>query len=329
METMTTRTLKEAASFSLGKVTGANKWRCRIIKPGQGSSGFYTEEAIRDTGALAFPIGTKSNADHQGFNAWMEQPAGSVTSLIGALVSTPEWLPDDPEGPGLYSTIEFGTEWAPVVEQFKDVLGLSISAGGIVKTDERGEEMYTAEGSPIIGGFVPSPLNTVDLVTVAGAGGKLLELAESYTGPMLKPLNEIRAKIGSEVSGTELHNDGKDNGMTPEEIQALKEALVAAITAAIEPLKEALVPVKPTEDADQAPEISEVVEAVVAADLPKSARAKVLAAVKGGAKIEEAITAEKTYIADLTEALKSDLLPQGKITETATGDFIVGGWGSK
>ncbi|MFA5387313.1 MAG: hypothetical protein WC322_02865 [Candidatus Paceibacterota bacterium] len=328
---MTTRTLKEAASFSLGKVTGANKWRCKIIQPGKGSTGFYSEEAIRESGPAAFPAGTKTNADHQGFSSWMDYPAGTVTSLIGALVSTPEYSENGTDGPGLYSEIEFSQDWAPVVEQFAPILGLSISAGGWVKTDEHGEEMYTEDGLPVIGGFVPSPLNTVDLVTVAGAGGKLLELAESYTGPMLKPLNEIRAKIGSEVSGTELHNDGKDNGMTPEEIQALKEALVAAITAAIEPLKEALVPAAPVDDADQAPEISEVVEAVVAADLPKSARAKVLAAVKGGAKIEEAITAEKGYIKELTESLKDGAqLPEGHIKDTATaGDFIVGGWGSK
>lgn len=327
---MTTRTLKEAVSFSLGKVTGANRWRCKIIQPGKGSSGLYSEEAIRESGPAAFPMGTKINADHQGFSSFMEQPAGSVTSLIGAIVTTPEFISDDPEGPGLYAVTEFSQDWAPFVEQFKPILGMSISAGGWVKTDDTGAEMYTEDGLPVIGGFVPSPLNTVDLVTVAGAGGKLLELAESYTGPMLKPLNEIRAKIGSEVSNTEHHTNGKDNGMTPEEIQALKEALVAAITAAIEPLKEALVPAKPADDADQAPEISEVVEAVVAADLPKSARAKVLAAVKGGAKVEEAITAEKGYIKDLTEALKDAAdLPKGKVTETVTGDFIVGGWGAK
>lgn len=321
---MANRVLKEAG-FSLGKVTGASRWRARIIKPGQGSSGFYTEDGIRTTGPEAFPIGTKINADHQGMSAFFEQPAGSVTTLIGAIATTPEWSADDPEGPGLYSEVEFSQEWAPFVEQFAPILGLSIQAYGY-------GEGETADGQPIIEGLIPHPLNTVDLVTVAGAGGKLIELAESFKGTMPKFINENRAKMGTDVTGDGTNN-GKDNGMTPEEITALKEALASGITDAIKgafaELKESLAPApKQTEDEPQAPEMAAVVEAVVEAQLPKIAREKVLKAVEGGAKVEDAISAEKAYIKQLEESLKPTDAPTGKVTETgAKGEsFAVGGW---
>lgn len=315
---MANRVLKESG-FSLGKVTGATRWRARIIKPGQGSSGFYTEDGIRTTGPESFPAGTKINADHQGMSAFFEQPAGSVTTLIGAVATTPEWLSDDPEGPGLYAEVEFSQEWAPFVEQFAPILGLSIQAYGYGENE-------TPEGSPIIEGFIPHPLNTVDLVTVPGAGGKLVELAESYSGTMPKFINENRAKMDSEATQVEANN-GKDNGMTPEEIQALTEALTNAVKGAFVELKESLAPAPKT---DEAPEMSAVVEAVVEAQLPKIARDKVLKAVEGGVKVEDAITAEKEYIKQLGESLKPVDAPTGKVTEhgTAGDSFAIGGWGN-
>ena len=317
---MATKALRESG-FKLGKVTGGTRWRARIINVGPGSSGFYTEEALKTSGAAAFPAGTKINADHQGFNALMENPSGSVTTLIGALVTDPVFAEaTDSEPAGLDADVEFSQEWAPFVEQFAPILGLSIQGSGY------GENM-TETGLPIIEGFIPSPLNTVDLVTVPGAGGRLRELAESYTGPMPAFITENHARIGDAET-----NHGKDDGMTPEEITKLTEALVAAVAASVEKLKESLVPA-PVADpvVTDAPEVSEVVEALVAAGLPKSARAKVLEQVKSGAKVDEAITAEKAYITELTEALgKADEAPTGTVrgTTKVTEDFTLGGWGN-
>lgn len=299
------KALSEAGFSGLGKVTGKNRWRVRIIRAGVGSSGVYTEEALRNTGALAFPKGTKINADHPGFDARMEQPAGSVKTLIGALVTDPIVVVEDGTGvPTLEAEAEFSDESAPFVEQFHEILGMSIHADGY------GDE-YDDMGRPIINGFIPSPLNTVDLVTVAGAGGKLLALAEAYRA-------EPRAKI--EIEET-VNPTGRKLGMTPEEIQALldkqREAIVAALTP--EPAHE-----------DAGPSASEISEALVTADLPKPARDRVYKAIESGTPLTEAIDAEKSYIKEVTESFKANVeeANPGDVNTGNSGDsFAVSAWG--
>src|SRR5512133_3107108 len=120
--------LKEAGA--LGVVSGKKSWYARLIAVGAGSSGFYTTEALRDTGPAAFPVGTKVNSDHQSFEEYLSQPAGSIKTLIGVIASTPEFKDNGTDIPGLYANVEFSNEWAPFVEQFAPYLGMSITAQG-------------------------------------------------------------------------------------------------------------------------------------------------------------------------------------------------------
>lgn len=279
------------SGFSLGKVTGKNRWRARLIKTGPGSSGVYTENALRETGPAAFPVGFKVNSDHQSWREAEEHPAGSIKTLIGAGVTEPVFEED-----GLYSEIEFSEEWAPFVEQFAPILGLSINAFGYGNE----EDEY---GRPIIEGLIPSPLNTVDLVTVAGAGGKLLDLVESY--------RQTSDKIGSEVS---IKPDRKK--MTPEEIQALTEALKSAIKEAI--------PAPVVEEPKEEVKVSDVAEALVEAELPKASRDAVYKAVEGGASLEDAIAAQKELIAQLKESVEDE--GRTKDTIPTLESFKVVGW---
>lgn len=295
--------IKESGFTGLGKVTGGTRWTARIIRAGKGSSGVYTESALRDTGPAAFPAGTKVNVDHQGWESLMEQPAGTLWTLSGALVSDPVYVFDEALGRGvLEADIEFSQEWAPFVEQFKEIIGLSISAAGW------GEE-YDDDGAPIIDGFIPSPLNTVDLVTVPGAGGRLLELKEAYR----------------DIIGNDVDNNGKDEGVKPEDIQALTEALKAAVAEAFVAIKESLVPEPKVEPETEQAKPSDIAEALVAADLPKSARAKVYEAVEHGAKVEDAIEQEKQYIKELSESFQKP--DTGVVNLGASNDdFTIGAW---
>lgn len=289
--------LSEAFS-GLGKVTGKNRWRARIVKLGTGSTGVYTEAAL-ETGPLAFPAGTKVNLDHATSEEKWERPAGSVRTLAGAIVTTPTV-----EGDGLFAEIEFSEEVAPFVEQFHEILGLSLKANGW------GEE-YNEYGLPIVEGFIPSPLNTVDIVTVAGAGGKLIDLLESY-----RP-NTAILDLNEELS------TGRNNGMTPDEIKALFAGFKDELLTALNP--------EPIET--EAPAVSAISEALIAADLPKSARDKVYSAVNAGAKLEEAIAAEQEYIKELSEAFDAkrakDLeeAAQGNLGGAGSYDYTVGNWG--
>lgn len=118
--------------------------------------------------------------------------------------------------------------------------------------------------------------------------------------------------------------------MTPEEIQKIAEALVAAMAPEFAKITEALKPAEVQEvEVDPLKVASEVAEALVVAELPKSARAKVLTAVEGGAKIEDAIAAEKTYITELAESLKADNEDDSRLLEKSKAsddDFTVSGW---
>lgn len=287
------KTIKESAS--LGKVTGAHRWFARLVAAGVGSSGVHTEEALRNTGPAAWPIGTQIHADHDSWEENYDRPEGSVRRLVGAVVSTPEYLSEsETDVPGLYANVEFSNEWAPFVEQFKDVIGLSISASAYgSKVDAQGRDIFE--------GYIPSPLNRVDLVTVPGAQGRVLEALESY-----------REKSGM-ISAVESANNGKDEGMTPEELQ---KAVVEAITPFFDSLKESLKPaeVEPTEV-----DLAGVAEAVVAADLPKAARAKVYEAIKSGTDAAEAIAAEQAYIKDVAESVRVAGSGEGHVKESGAG----------
>lgn len=129
-------------------------------------------------------------------------------------------------------------------------------------------------------------LNSVDLVTEAGAdGGIARRLKESF--------------------------NGRETVVEEKDITAIVSAVVDAL--------------KPAPVEDDEVDLAAVTEAALEAGLPKTARAKVVASVKAGVAVEEAVKAEQTYIKEIAEATKpqeEDL--EGKVTEVsedATDDW--------
>lgn len=265
------------SSIALGERKGTRKWFARLIGTGAGNSGVHTEEALKSTGASAWPIGTKINVDHASWREQDERPEGSLKSVAGIIASTPEYL-DESDVPGLYAEVQFGEGWGPFVEEFKDVIGLSIHADGW------GDEI-NENGLRIIEGYIPSPLNTVDLVTVAGAKGKIIEALES-----LQPKSDT---IENETKPT-----GEETGMTDEDIQKIVEALKPMLSE----LREALTPKEP-EVVEEEVDIASVVEAITAEDIPAPVRSRVVEAFKADSKInlEDVIASEKAYAESLVK----------------------------
>lgn len=278
---------------SLGEVTGTRRWYSRIIAKGSGSSGFYTEEALRDSGPAAFPEGTKINADHQSFEEYLNQPAGSVQSLIGVVVSTPEYLDDGEDYPGLYAEVEFSDTWAPFIEQFAQYMGLSINANGY------GEDT-TEEGQRIVEGFIPSVLNTVDLVTEPGAKGKLIKALESY--------GIIETKTVSSST------DKESKPMDEKDVKAIADAVSEALAPTFSAITEALKPVEEVvPEPVEGPDVAAVTEAMIDSGLPKAARDQVYKAVENGAELTESIEGMK----NLAEAFKVEATEDaGRIQES-------------
>lgn len=303
-----TRTLRES-NAGLGKVEGKNKYRIRVISAGEGSSGNYTEEALRDSGKAAFPIGTKMHADHQSIFDQLMNPAGSIKDLVGITTSEVEYQEDDKS---LYTTMQVSKEWAPFVEQFAPYLGVSINALCAIESDENGDPVLNEEnGKPTVVSFEESPLNTIDLVTEPGANGRIISAMESYVPPI----------DASDTMKNRKATDRKDLGMSPEDIQKITESL----TAALSPKLEALAP-KPVEKKEpKGPTVAEVAEAIVSADLPEPARKQVYAAVAHGVALNEAVKAQKDFVAQIAKSLESKR--QGRVsTSEAAEDFSVSEW---
>ena len=266
MVTMT-KTLLE--SGVLGAITGKRVWNARLIASGVSLNGkYYSGEMLESTGPAAFPVGTLIHADHQTWVEAYDRPEKSVNTIIGAIATEPKL--DTVDGvEGLYANVEFTEEWAPRVEQIAPFVGLSISTQYIA--DETAER---EDGVETVAAFVPFPTNSVDLVTVPGAKGKLLRALESFS----KPHNVEKVK----------------KAMTAEEIDALATALANKLSDTNDDGSE-----------KKSVDVEEVAEAMITAGLPKPAREAAFRRIRSGESVKEAIAGEENYMKSLSEALKA------------------------
>ena len=266
MVTMT-KTLLE--SGVLGAITGKRVWNARLIASGVSLNGkYYSGEMLESTGPAAFPVGTLIHADHQTWVEAYDRPEKSVNTIIGAIATEPKL--DTVDGvEGLYANIEFTEEWAPRVEQIAPFVGLSISTQYVA--DETAER---EDGVVTVAALVPFPTNSVDLVTVPGAKGKLLRALESFS----KPHNVEKVK----------------KAMTAEEIDALATALANKLSVTNDDVSE-----------KESVDVEEVVEDMIAAGLPKPAREAAFRRIRSGESVKDAIAGEENYMKSLSEALKA------------------------
>lgn len=158
----------------------------KLIDPGWGSSGYYSAELLKRDGPKIFVKGTHMYADHPTMSEDAERPERSIKDLSGVLVSDATWLDNGPnsEGPGLYASIQPVGIIKETLEDLAPHIGLSIRARGKASIGE-------AEGRKghIVDSLVSA--SSVDFVTKAGRGGKVLQLAESVRG-VTSPTNENR-----------------------------------------------------------------------------------------------------------------------------------------
>lgn len=168
----------------------------KVIQPGWGSSGYYSPEMLeRDAGV--FRAGTKMYWNHQTAAEEKARPEGDLRDLAAEFTSDAAWNAQGPDGPGIYAEAKPFGPYRAAIAELAPHIGVSIRALGKAKNGE-------AEGrkGPVIEQLVSA--KSVDFVTQAGAGGKVLELFEAARGrgPAIeedvmseKELNEARAEI--------------------------------------------------------------------------------------------------------------------------------------
>ena len=145
-----------------------HRYRARLIEGDRwGSSGWYGREMLERDGPTVWPAGTQVYMDHPGATEQHDRPERSVRDLAGKITSTPVY-----EADGLYADVEFYPHVAPIIEAMWEDVGMSIRAAGTAETGER-----DGRTGPVITSLTEGI--SVDVVTRAGAGGKLVALLES------------------------------------------------------------------------------------------------------------------------------------------------------
>ena len=169
-----TTTITEAVGLTTG--TG-RRYRARLIEGDRwGSSGWYGREMLERDGPNVWPAGTQVYMDHPGATEQHDRPERSVRDLAGKIVTAPVYETD-----GLYADIEFYPHVAPIIEAMWEDVGMSIRASGTAESGER-----DGRTGPIITSLTEGV--SVDVVTLAGAGGKLVALLESARATVAEAL---------------------------------------------------------------------------------------------------------------------------------------------
>lgn len=303
--------LSESTGFAPVSSKG-NKWRVKVIESGWGSSGYYPAAMLSEYGPSVFTKGTKVFMNHPSMSESSDRPERDVHQLAGKLVSDAVFQ----EG-ALFADVEFYSHYAPIIREMAEDVGLSIHAFGEASVGE-------AEGrtGPIIESLVADPLTSVDVVTVAGAGGKFLTLLESYT----KKDEDI-------VEVSESESEGNESMITKEEFEAAIDDLKATLVEALTPLRESISVLvesaTPAEGAEETVEpTAEVVEETIdpvdvavkfnESGLPKLALQRVAEALKSESNeksVDELIADEKAYVVAVAESTAAPADTYGVIQE--------------
>lgn len=149
------------------------RFRARLIEGERwGSSAFYPREVIERDGPSVFSVGTPVYFDHPGRTERSDRPERSVRDLAGKIASIPVYEADNPEGEGLYAEVQAYSWAGPIMAEMADDVGMSIRAEATASTGTR-----MGRRGPVVESLTKGI--SVDVVTKAGAGGKLLSLIES------------------------------------------------------------------------------------------------------------------------------------------------------
>jgi hypothetical protein len=147
---------------------GHRRYRARLIEGDRwGSSGYYPAEVLQRDGPSVFPAGMLMYLDHPTLTETVDRPERSVRDLAARIATTPTYDTD-----GLYAEVEVFPHMQPVVDALAESIGLSIRAAG---TAVQGE--VDGRTGPVVTSLTEG--RSVDFVTAAGAGGKLVQLLES------------------------------------------------------------------------------------------------------------------------------------------------------
>lgn len=194
-----------------------NRWRVVIATPGQGSSGFYSEEVLATYGPSAFPAGTKAYFNH---NSPENRDVRDMLGVYGAAY----WNDVDKV---LESELDVFAHWKELVDAVGEHIEVSISTGGTI--DESGNIVELSYDRT----------NSVDIVPVAGLEGSRFKerievLAESARlhDSANKPSANVAQENGNKMDEKILDAISKLNDALAPLVSFVNDSKVAATESA-------------------------------------------------------------------------------------------------
>lgn len=328
--------LLEAATPAVLSGEKPGRYRIRIICPGKGSSGVYSESNLAAS-VGCFPAGTQMFMDHPTRTEDSDRPERSVKDLAGRLVTDAVVGLDG----ALYAECEVYPSFNDIIREKWQDIGVSINAWS--------ENGLDADGIvPVFDG-----VTSVDFVTKAGAGGALLEVLESQrvdsdeenhmneetirqaiataVTEALAPLLELLAKDNlpgeqpvapeapaDEVPGQEPERKPEEPADKPEAPEPTPERKPEAPgeKADNKPPAPAASGEKKDDDEDEkkrkarkesAAEAFVIATRLLDSGLPSVAQKRVIDAVESGTELKEAISAEQHYLTSVKASTAGEI----------------------
>lgn len=232
------RTRSTISEASTGTATSpvegrAGRFRLELITPGWGSSAYYPAEVLEAAAAArVFPAGTHMYLDHRrGDGAGLDERGNrSVRDLAAVLAEDAVW---DPQARALVGEANVFGAYRDLLGEMKDDIGVSVIAAADV-------EYGDAEGrrGQIVRELVEG--RSVDFVTRAGRGGRIVEILESATTEVVEARNvgqwiESRLHRDFTIVADDMAGEGR---LTREERISLSSAIGDALAAFVSKLED-------------------------------------------------------------------------------------------
>lgn len=299
---MTTKELRENSAEK--PVKSGSRWRVIVARPGQGSSGFYSEEMFRRDATKVVPAGGQSFINHGSDR--------NPKDMIGVYPEGSFW---DENEKAVVADLQVFSHWEKFVDEVGPHCGMSLYAMGESDADDN------------VTAIIEDRMNGADLVARPGLIGS--GLAEKLYESATAGFNEPSATVAQEKNGEKM-----DEELKAEIISVVKTAF-ASLVAEKETAREAEVQAKVDADAvetaatERVESFAAAVKAVDEADLLESQRTAILEAAKNGADVAPMIESAKAIKAEALESAKNlaeEASHGGRILgETAT---TYGSWGA-
>jgi len=162
------RELTEQGTVATEGAAKSGRLNIQVITPGWGASGYYSAEVLEQAARDGiFPAGTHMYLDHPTVDEQETRPNRSVKDLAAVLTEDAKWT-----GSALVAQARTFGPYRDAVAEMSDAIGVSIRADAEVAEGE-------AEGKRGVLVEKLTQARSVDFVTAAGRGGRILQVLES------------------------------------------------------------------------------------------------------------------------------------------------------